>query len=214
MMPYSTAPKATNQAPVGSYSTTFPTASGRGASFDMALEEQIGAAIGDEMVAVGSTMLLAPVINILRHPAWGRSQETYGEDSFLLGRMGTAFVDGAQKYVPACVKHFAAYNIEDNRQSANGNIAVLDEQTAYESYGRHFEMVVQDAGVACVMAAYSKIQIGSGAAQFCSQNTDLLSTMLRKTFGFKGMVISDWWAMQNGQACASADSEKPVARTD
>jgi beta-glucosidase-like glycosyl hydrolase len=127
MVPYSTAPKQNNEPPQGSYSTTFPAASGRGASFDMSLEEKIGAAIGDEMVAVGSSTLLAPVINILRNPAWGRAQETYGEDSYELGRLGTAFVDGVQQYVPACVKHFAAYNIEQGRQSQSGNISVLDE---------------------------------------------------------------------------------------
>jgi beta-glucosidase len=72
-------------------------------------------------------------------------------------------------------------------------------------------MVIQDAGVACVMAAYNKIQIGSGSAQFCSENADLLNTMLRQTFGFKGFVISDWWAMKNGQNCAGASAESPEA---
>jgi beta-glucosidase len=213
MVPYSTAPKAMNEFPQGDYATTFPTSSARGAAFDLALEEQIGEAIGNEMVAVGSTLLLAPVINILRHPAWGRSQETYGEDSFLLGRLGTAFVDGAQQYIPACVKHFAAYNIENGRES--GNLSVLDEQTAYESYGRHFEMVIQDAGVACVMAAYNEIQIGGGTAgaAHCTSNSDLLTTMLRTTFGFKGFVMSDFWAMPNGQTCPTAGAEGPVAST-
>ena len=77
------------------YSTAFPVAIARGAAFDVDLEYKVGQAIGDEMLASGNTMMLAPTVNILRHPAWGRSQETYGEDSFLLGRLGSAFVDGS-----------------------------------------------------------------------------------------------------------------------
>ena len=84
------------------YATAFPVALARGAAFDDKLENDIGKAIGDEMVASGNTMMLAPTINILRHPAWGRAQETYGEDVFLLGRLGSAFVDGVQQYAAAC----------------------------------------------------------------------------------------------------------------
>ena len=79
------------------YSTAFPVTIARGAAFDMDLEFRIGAAIGDETLASGNTMMLAPTVNILRHPAWGRAQETYGEDPFLLGRLGTAFVTGVQQ---------------------------------------------------------------------------------------------------------------------
>src|SRR5206468_11334424 len=107
------------------YSTAFPVAIARGAAFDEVLEYHVGQAIGDEMLASGNTMLLAPTTNILRHPAWGRAQETYGEDSFLLGRLGSAFVMGLQNYVAACVKHYAANNIEDGRGTAN---ALIDPQ--------------------------------------------------------------------------------------
>jgi beta-glucosidase len=206
LVPYSTVHPATNSFPNGDYSTTFPSASARGAAFDMDLEQSIGEAIGDEIVAAGTTIVLAPVINILRHPAWGRSQETYGEDSFLLGRLGTAFVSGAQQYVPACVKHFMAYNIESGRET--GNASILDEQTAYEAYGRHFEMVIQDGGVACVMAAYNEIQIANDTTAHCTSSQDLLTKMLRTTFGFQGFVVSDWWAMPGGQTCPSSDTEK------
>lgn len=197
----------------GNYSTTFPCGSARGATFDVALEQQVGEAMGDEMVASQNDVLLAPVINILRHPAWGRSQETYGEDSYLLGRMGSAFVSGVQKYVAACAKHFAGYNIENGRTGASPNIAQMDEQTFYEVYGRHFEMVVQDGGVACIMAAYNDIQVGSsGTVSPCTTSSQLLTQMLRTTFGFQGWVLSDWWALPNGQnACAMASNEQPVA---
>ena len=83
------------------YSTVFPVTMARGASFDLDLELRIGDAIGDETLASGNTLMLAPAVNILRHPAWGRAQETYGEDPFLLGRMGSAFTVGVQHFVPA-----------------------------------------------------------------------------------------------------------------
>jgi beta-glucosidase len=173
------------------YSTSFPAPMARGAAFDMDLEYRIGVAIGDETVASGNTIILAPTTNVLRHPAWGRAQETYGEDPFLLGRLGTAFVAGAQEYVPACAKHYAANNIENGRDSLN---ATMDEQTLRELYARHFEMMIKDGGVACVMAAYNLV---NGTKS--TQNKHLLTDLLRTDFGFKGFVLSDWWAMPGGQ---------------
>jgi hypothetical protein len=137
-----------------SNSTAFPVAMARGATFDTDLEFRIGQAMGDEMVAAKQTMLLAPTVNILRHPLWGRAQETYGEDTFLIGRMGTASVAGIQQYVAACVKHYAGNNIEKQRETDN---ATMDEQTLREIYARHFEMIIKDGGVACVMAAYNMV---------------------------------------------------------
>ena len=180
------------------YSTTFPVPMARGATFDMALEYQIGQAMGDEVIASGNTMLLAPTVNILRHPAWGRAQETYGEDPFLLGRMGTAYVVGVQQFVPACVKHYAANNIENGRSSAN---AVMDEQTLREIYTRHFEMIIRDGGVACVMASYNLVN-----GKKATQNKHLMTDILRDDFGFLGFVLSDWWAMPPGTAGASPDA--------
>jgi len=190
------------QLPAGKqgYSTSFPVPMARGAAFDMDLEYRIGAAAGDEMVASGETMLLAPTVNILRHPAWGRAQETYGEDPYLLGRLGTAFVVGVQQYVPACAKHYAANNIENGRASAN---AQMDEQTLREIYARHFEMMIKDGGVACIMAAYNLV---NGTKS--SQSKHLLTDVLRTDFGFKGFVLSDWWAMPPGTASATTDALK------
>lgn len=174
----------------GGRATAFPVSMARGASFDLDLEFRLNAAMGDEMIASGQTMLLSPTINILRHPFWGRAQETYGEDPFLLGRFGSASVVGIQQYVPACAKHYAANNIENGRNTAN---AVMDEQTLREMYARHFEMVIKDAGVACIMAAYNPV---NGAKS--TQNRHLLNDLLRTDFGFKGFVMSDWWAMPGG----------------
>ena len=184
-------------------STVFPVAMARGASFDMDLEYRIGQAIGDEMVASGQTMMLGPTTNILRHPLWGRAQETYGEDTFLLGRLGTAHVAGVQEYVAACAKHYAGNNIEVNRATKN---ASMDDQTLYEIYGRHFEMMVQDGGVACVMAAYNLIN-GTN----CTQSSTLLTTMLRTKFGFQGFVLSDWWAMPGGSSGSASASTAAAA---
>jgi beta-glucosidase len=192
-------PRGVNLDPVkGSgkgYTTSFPAPSSRGASFDVDLEHAIGQAMGDELIASGSTMLLAPTVNILRHPGWGRAQETYGEDSFLLGRLGSAFTVGVQEYGPACAKHYAANNIEKGREAL---IAKMDEQTLQEVYARHFGMIVQDGGVACVMASYNLVQT-SGTAQKSTQNHHLLTDILRGEYGFQGMVLSDWWAMPGGQ---------------
>ena len=171
-------------------STVFPVPMARGAAWDVNLEYQIGQALGDEMVAASQTMLLAPTVNLLRHPLWGRAQETYGEDPYQLGRLGTAMVAGVQTYVPACVKHYAANNIENLRATKN---ASMDEQTLREIYARHFEMIVKDGGVACVMAAYNLVN-GTN----CTQNAHLLNDILRTDFGFNGFVMSDWWAMPGG----------------
>lgn len=180
-------------------STVFPVSMARGATFDLDLEYRIGLAMGDEMVAAGQTMLLAPTVNILRHPLWGRAQETYGEDVFLLGRMGSASVVGIQQYVPACVKHYAANNIENNRANQN---AIMDEQTLREVYTRHFEMIVKEGGVACVMASYNQIN-GTNA----TQNKHLLTDILRTDYGFKGFVLSDWWAMPGGSSLTSISTD-------
>jgi beta-glucosidase len=177
------------------YTTSFPAPMSRGAAFDVELEHAIGVAMGDELIASGSTMLLAPTVNILRHPGWGRAQETYGEDSFLLGRLGSAFTVGVQEYAPACVKHYAANNIEKGRDAL---IAKMDEQTLQEVYARHFGMIVKDGGVACVMAAYNLVQT-TGAAVKSTQNQHLLTDILRGEYGFQGMVLSDWWAMPGAQ---------------
>jgi beta-glucosidase len=184
-------------------STVFPVAMARGATWDMDLEYRIGQAIGDEMVAAGQTMMLGPTTNILRHPLWGRAQETYGEDTFLLGRLGTAHVAGVQEYVAACAKHYAGNNIENNRATKNGS---MDDQTLYEIYGRHFEMMVQDGGVACVMAAYDLVN-----GVNCTQSPALLTTMLRTKFGFQGFVLSDWWAMPGGSSGSASASTAATA---
>lgn len=174
------------------YATVFPAASVRAASWDLDLEKRVGEAAGDETAASKNNMLLAPCMNIIRHPYWGRTQETYSEDTYHTGRMATAFTVGLQTHVVACAKHFAANNIELQRSTQD---ALMNEQTLREIYGRHFEMVIQDGGVGCIMASYNKI---NGTKN--TQNKHLLRDILKAPiaeggFGYQGLVLSDWWAM-------------------
>jgi len=169
------------------YSTAFPVAIARGAAFDLDLEYAVGEAIGDEMQAAKQTVLLAPCMNLLRHPLWGRAQESYGEDPFHLGRLGSAMTVGVQQHIAANAKHFMAYDIEFGRDFNN---MTLDEQTLREVYARHFRMVIQDGGVASVMAAYNMVN-----GEKATVNRHLLTDVLRDDFGFRGFVLSDWWAM-------------------
>jgi beta-glucosidase len=189
--------------PVG-YSTAFPVSMARGAAFDLDLEYQIGQAIGDEMQAAKQTLLLAPCMNILRNPLWGRAQETYGEDSFHIGRLASAMALGVQTHVPANAKHYLAYDIEEKRGTNN---AEMDEQTLRETFGRHFRMIVQDGGVASVMAAYNQVR---GVKS--TENYHTLTEVLRQDFGFKGFVLSDWWAMTHGLTVAAPSQLKATAK--
>ncbi len=186
--------------------TAFPVPAARGATWDPELEREVGRAIGWEANARGATVLLAPTINLLRHPAWGRAQETYGEDTTLLGAMGTAFVQGAQENVLACAKHFAANSIEDTRMEVD---VTIDERTLREVYLPHFKRVVQDGRVACVMSAYNKV---NGA--YASENAHLLRDVLKTEWAFPGFVISDWvFGTHNTVQAAQAglDIEMPFA---
>ncbi len=183
------------------FATVFPTPSLRAASWDLDLEKRIGQAIGDETAASKNNMLLAPCMNIIRHPYWGRTQETYGEDAYHIGRMATAFTVGLQEYVVGCAKHFAANNIEKLRSKQN---AVMTEQTLREIYGRHFEMVIQDGSMGCIMAAYN--QVNSVKA---TQSKHLLRNVLKAPIaeggmGYEGLVLTDWWAMPGDQAVQDA----------
>ncbi|MDX2169395.1 MAG: glycoside hydrolase family 3 C-terminal domain-containing protein [Deltaproteobacteria bacterium] len=166
------------------YATAFPVGMARAATWDTTLETQVGEAIGRELRAKGGSVLLAPTINLPRHPRWGRAQETYGEDPYLLGRFGVAFVRGAQQHVIASAKHFAANSIEDTRFAVD---VQLDEATLREVYLPHFHAVVRDGQVGSVMSAYNKV---NGA--YCGENLRLLGDILKGDWRFRGFVESDW----------------------
>jgi beta-glucosidase len=168
------------------HSTCFPVSMARGASFDRSLEKRIGDVIGKEARAQGANYFGGVCINLLRHPAWGRSQETYGEDPFLLGEMGKALTEGVQAHnVIACIKHYAVNNIENSRFWVN---VKADERTMREVYLPHFEKSI-DAGAASVMGAYNLFN-----GDHCCQSRTLLTDILRDDWGFEGFVISDFVA--------------------
>jgi beta-glucosidase len=188
------------------HSTCFPVTMARGASWDVDLEERIGDAIGVEARAQGANFYAGVCINLLRHPAWGRAQETYGEDPHHLGEMGAALVRGAQRHVMACAKHYAANSIENARFKVDVR---MSERVLREVYLPHFKRCV-DEGVAAVMSAYNQV---NGA--YCGHNTHLLRDILKEEWGFRGFVMSDFmWGLRDGSAGAlgGLDVEMPVAR--
>lgn len=168
---------------MGNASTCFPVSMARGATWDPELERQVGEAMGREARSLGANFFGGVCINLLRHPAWGRSQETYGEDPLLLSKMGVAFVEGLQKHVMACVKHYALNSMENSRYKVDVDI---DERSLRELYLPHFKACV-DAGAAAVMSAYNQVR-----GSYCGENTLLLTSILRGEWGFKGIVISDF----------------------
>ena len=187
--------------------TAFPVSVARGASFNRQLEHAIGEAIGAEARARGANVILAPTMNILRHPRWGRAQETYGEDPDHLGDMAVAFINGAQNHVVATAKHFAVNSIEATRFEVDVEV---DERTLREVYLPHFRRAVQEAHVGAVMSAYNQVN-----GQYCSENHHLLREILKEQWDFQGLVMSDWLLGVNstvGAAIGGLDIEMPMAR--
>ncbi|MEH7098360.1 beta-glucosidase [Neobacillus vireti] len=175
-------------------STCFPVPMSRGASFDKDLEERIGKAIGKEIRAVGGNLFGGVCINLPRNPGWGRSQETYGEESFHLGVMGSALTKGVQsENVIACVKHYAFNSMENARFKVN---VKADKRTEREVYLSHFKDTI-DAGAASVMSAYNKYQ-----GQHCGHSDYLLNQVLKDEWDFDGFVISDfvWGVLDSVEA--------------
>lgn len=187
-------------------STCFPCSMARGASFDTDLERRIGEVMGIEARAQGCTLSGAVCCNLLRHPAWGRAQETYGEDPHHLGEMAAALATGIQTHnVVATVKHFALNSIENARFQVDVRI---DERALHEVYLPHFKRAI-DAGCASVMSAYNRVN-----GEYCGQNRVLLTDILRGEWGFDGFVHSDWvmGVYQIYGAAAGLDIENPEPR--
>jgi len=188
------------------HSTCFPVSMGRGASWDVGLEERIGEAIGVEARSQGANFFGGVCINLLRHPAWGRAQETYGEDPYHLGEMGAALVRGVQRHIMACAKHYACNSMENARFKVNVQV---DERTLHEIYLPHFKRCV-DEGVASVMSAYNKVN-----GEHCGHNHRLLTEILKEEWGFEGFVVSDFlWGVRETRAAilGGLDIEMPFTQ--
>jgi beta-glucosidase len=165
-------------------STCFPVSMARGASWDVELEERVGYAIGREGRAQGANLFGGVCVNLPRHPAWGRIQETYSEDPLLLGDFGAAASRGIQRNLMACVKHFAFNSMENARFKVD---VECDDAAMHEVYLPHFKKTIDAGGAVAVMSAYNSCN-----GEFCGQNNPLLTDILREQWGFTGIVISDF----------------------
>jgi beta-glucosidase len=165
--------------------TSFPSGVAMAATWDTELVQREGQAIGQEVKALGRDMILGPTVNINRVPLWGRNFEGYGEDPYLAARLGVAYIKGVQdEGVIPSVKHFDANNEEFERHRIDAHI---DERTLHEIYLPAFKAAVQEANVWTVMSAYNKLN-----GIHCAESAALLTDILKKEFGFKGFVVSDW----------------------
>lgn len=183
--------------------TTFPVSMGRGASWDVTLEERIGDVIGRELRALGGTLFGGVCINLLRHLAWGRAQETYGEDPYHVGEMGAALTRGVQQHAMACAKHYALNSMENARFTVD---VTISPRALHEVYLPHFKRVVGE-GVAAVMSAYNSVN-----GEWCGQNKTLLTDILKKQWGFAGYVLTDFiFGMRDAKKAvlAGQDLEMP-----
>jgi beta-glucosidase len=184
--------------------TCFPTASALGSSWDPDLARRIGQALAVEARAQGVAVVLGPGINIKRSPLCGRNFEYFSEDPLVSGVMGAALVDGLQSGgVGASVKHYAANNQETDRLRVSADV---DDRTLREIYLPGFERVVTQAAPWTVMCSYNRVN-----GVHASQNRWLLTEVLRDEWGFDGLVMSDWGAVQDRVAALAAglDLEMP-----
>lgn len=170
--------------------TCFPSLCAIASSWNKSLVERMGVALGKECIHFQKDMLLGPGINIKRHILCGRNFEYFSEDPVLSGELGAAYICGLQSQgISACLKHFAANNQEKNRDTINVEV---DERTLREIYLKAFQIAIQKGKPDAVMCAYNKLH-----AIWCSENPYLLTQILRDEWGFDGLVVSDWDAVQN-----------------
>ena len=183
--------------------TCFPTAVAQAATWNRSLINELGHAIGREVLATGSNILLAPMVNIKRLPINGRNFETFSEDPFLTGELASAFINGVQsEKVGAVLKGMTANNQQKNQYSLNVN---MDERTLREIYLPNFRIPIKNAKPWGVMTAYNGLN-----NHHTSENKHLLQDILKKEWGFKGFVVSDWRGVKSTNAITSGlDLEMP-----
>ncbi|MCP4226721.1 MAG: beta-glucosidase, partial [Actinomycetia bacterium] len=187
----------------GARAVCLPATIGLAATFDRDLAIEFGRLLGRETKRKGAQVLLAPTVNMARHPLGGRNFESFGEDPLLTAQMAVAYVQGVQSEgVAACGKHFVANDVEYSRMTISSEVS---DTLLREIYLAPFEALVE-AGIWSLMASYPKLN-----GQFCTENHWLLTTLLRQEWGFDGLVMSDWGATHHRSrpTLAGLDLEMP-----
>ena len=189
--------------------TCFPTAAAIANSWDPELGEEIGKALGEEAAAQNVNIVLGPGLNMKRSPLCGRNFEYFAEDPYLAGNMAAAYIRGIQSQgVYACPKHFAVNSQEERRMAMN---AVVDERTLREIYLTGFEIAVREGNAKAIMTSYNEVN-----GEYANENKKLLLDILRKEWGFDGLVVTDWGGSNDhvkGVMCQS-DLEMPAPGLD
>ena len=171
--------------------TCYPTAATMANSWDPELGEGLGQRLGQEAAVQKVNVLLGPGVNMKRNPLCGRNFEYFSEDPYLAGKMAAGYIRGIQSNgISACVKHFACNNQEENRMTLD---SVLDERTLREIYLTAFEIAVKEGKTKSIMSSYNLIN-----GTFANENEHLLVDILRKEWGYKGLVVTDWGGNNDG----------------